>query len=59
VIQKLSLPVLLKITKTGKTGRFLVQNSIFEIWGKNRKPIGFSGLSIGFQPVFNLKSNFE
>jgi hypothetical protein len=48
-------PVLLK---TRKTDWFLVQNSIFNIWEKKQKTEQFSGLSIGFQPVFNLKFKF-
>jgi hypothetical protein len=31
-------PIFVKPVKTRKTGRFLIQNSIFEIWQKNQKP---------------------
>jgi hypothetical protein len=58
-----SSPVLLKTTKTRKIGRLLVQNSIFEIWGKIKNQAIFLvyrlvfSLSIGFLLVFYL--NFE
>jgi hypothetical protein len=38
-------------TENHETRSVLVQNSIFEIWGKNHEPNAFSGLSIGF-PVY-------
>jgi hypothetical protein len=57
-----STPVLLKTTKTEKTGSFLVQNSFFEIWEKkietkrfSQKLSSFFGLSIDFRMVFYSK----
>jgi hypothetical protein len=49
----LQKPVLTVLLKTRKTGLFLIQNSIFESWGKTPKTEQFSGLSVGFPGLLN------
>jgi hypothetical protein len=54
-VENRSLSIFLWKPQKPENGQFLVQNSIFEIWGGKWKPLGFSVLSIGFWWVFHSK----